>query len=61
MSFFRELTLHTSENGFTDITGELEECVRLSSVREGICVVFCPHTTAGIKSTKTPTRMSGTT
>lgn len=48
MSFFRELTLHTSENGFTDITGELEECVHLSSVREGICVVFCPHTTAGI-------------
>jgi secondary thiamine-phosphate synthase enzyme len=31
-----------------DITKEVEEEVKKSGVKEGICVVFVPHTTAGI-------------
>lgn len=31
-----------------DITGSVAEVVRASGVTEGIAVVFCPHTTAGI-------------
>ena len=31
-----------------DITGDVQGIVRSSGVRDGICVVCCPHTTAGI-------------
>jgi secondary thiamine-phosphate synthase enzyme len=31
-----------------DITGEVENAVAASGVREGICVVFVPHTTAAV-------------
>ncbi|MEQ2128924.1 secondary thiamine-phosphate synthase enzyme YjbQ [Caldanaerobacter subterraneus KAk] len=31
-----------------DITREVEEEVKKSGIKEGICVVFVPHTTAGI-------------
>ena len=31
-----------------DITGEVEKAVRESGVRNGLVLVFCPHTTAGI-------------
>ncbi|NLM26508.1 MAG: YjbQ family protein [Firmicutes bacterium] len=30
------------------ITSEIRRIVRQSQVKEGICVVFCPHTTAGL-------------
>jgi secondary thiamine-phosphate synthase enzyme len=33
---------------FIDITSKIERAVRDSKVREGICVLFCPHTTAGL-------------
>jgi len=38
-------------NGETDwinITGEVQKAVTASGVREGICVVFIPHTTAAV-------------
>ena len=38
-------------NGETDwinITGEVQRAVAASGVREGICVVFTPHTTAAV-------------
>ncbi len=35
-------------NEFVDITDEVSALVRESGVDEGIVVVFCPHTTAGI-------------
>ena len=31
-----------------DITAQVAEAVRSSGIREGICVVYCPHTTAGL-------------
>jgi len=31
-----------------DITAEVSAFVRSSGVEEGICVVYCPHTTAGL-------------
>jgi secondary thiamine-phosphate synthase enzyme len=33
---------------FQDITAEVQEAISRSGVQEGICVVFCPHTTAGL-------------
>lgn len=33
---------------FIDITGEVAKTIRESEIRQGICVVFTPHTTAGI-------------
>lgn len=40
--------LQTEREGFTNITGTVESSLRHSGVKEGLCVVFCPHTTAGI-------------
>lgn len=31
-----------------DITGEVQGIVRKSKVKDGICFIFCPHTTAGL-------------
>jgi secondary thiamine-phosphate synthase enzyme len=31
-----------------DITSKVREAVRSSGVSSGLCLVFCPHTTAGI-------------
>jgi secondary thiamine-phosphate synthase enzyme len=44
----REYSLNTGREGFTDITREVALAVRESGVTDGICVAFCPHTTAGI-------------
>jgi secondary thiamine-phosphate synthase enzyme len=33
---------------FHDITAEVQAAVSRSGVQEGICVIFCPHTTAGL-------------
>ncbi|HEY63695.1 MAG TPA: YjbQ family protein [Caldilineae bacterium] len=41
------VTTHTHEE-LLDITGEVQEVVSHSGVREGICYIFVPHTTAGI-------------
>jgi secondary thiamine-phosphate synthase enzyme len=31
-----------------DITGEIQNIVAESNVGEGVCFIFCPHTTAGL-------------
>jgi secondary thiamine-phosphate synthase enzyme len=31
-----------------DITGNVQSIVTKSKVKEGVCFVFCPHTTAGL-------------
>ncbi len=31
-----------------DITGKIQSEVAKSKVRSGLCVIFCPHTTAGL-------------
>jgi secondary thiamine-phosphate synthase enzyme len=38
----------TSRNQLVDITAEVRTAVRSSGVGAGICLVWCPHTTAGI-------------
>ena len=37
-----------SRDAFIDITHQVQQAVEASGVTEGICLVFCPHTTAGI-------------
>ena len=36
------------ETDWINITGEVQKVVAASGVREGICVVFVPHTTAAV-------------
>ena len=40
--------LTTEREGFFDVTNEVRASIEESGVQEGICVVYCPHTTAGI-------------
>ena len=40
--------LETPVYGFVDITAQVKVAVRESGVEEGLCVVYCPHTTAAI-------------
>jgi secondary thiamine-phosphate synthase enzyme len=42
-------TIRTSRrNEFVDVTGQVREAVRGGGVGRGICVVYCPHTTAAV-------------
>lgn len=43
-----EHSLKTEAQGMYDVTRQVYEAVRKSDVQDGICVVFCPHTTAGV-------------
>jgi len=44
-----EITLRTSKRSqFIDISREVQGIVSRSGVEEGICVIYVPHTTAGI-------------
>ena len=38
----------TTRNQFVEITGQVRDAVTASGVKSGICVVYCPHTTAAI-------------
>ena len=40
--------LKTDNKAFYNVTSEVKKAVRESGVKEGICVVYCPHTTASI-------------
>lgn len=44
----REMTLATERNNWTDVTARVRDALRESGVKNGLCVVYCPHTTAGI-------------
>ena len=44
----KQFTIRTDREGLYDITGQLEGVVRESGIAEGICLVYCPHTTAAI-------------
>ncbi len=35
-------------NELIDVTNQVQEAVAKSGVNEGICVIYCPHTTAAI-------------
>jgi secondary thiamine-phosphate synthase enzyme len=43
-----QFALQTPSEGFIDITRKVVEIVHRSQVRQGICQVFVPHTTAGV-------------
>lgn len=36
------------KNEFIDITSQVKEAARESKVKNGICIIFCPHTTAAL-------------
>ncbi len=40
--------LSTSKQNLHNITSFVNQAVVQSGIKEGLCVVFCPHTTAGI-------------
>lgn len=40
--------LNTQKEGFIKITRDIEKIVQDSGIKDGLCVVYCPHTTAGI-------------
>ena len=43
------LTVNTKQRSeFIDITSKVEALVTNSKINQGICIVFCPHTTAGL-------------
>ncbi|MDR2461564.1 MAG: secondary thiamine-phosphate synthase enzyme YjbQ [Deltaproteobacteria bacterium] len=41
-------TIKTPKEGFINITSEIKNCLLDSNILEGFCVVFVPHTTAGV-------------
>ena len=41
-------TLSTHREDFINITPQLREAINKSGVTDGIAIVYCPHTTAGI-------------
>ena len=44
----REFTLRTDRACMIDVTDKVCAVIRESGVQSGLCVVYCPHTTAGI-------------
>jgi secondary thiamine-phosphate synthase enzyme len=43
-----EFNLSTDKQGFSDITKCLSQALAKHGAKDGLCVVYCPHTTAGI-------------
>ncbi|UCC85826.1 MAG: YjbQ family protein [Anaerolineales bacterium] len=44
-----QLQVRTSgRQSFEDITSQVQQAVSQSGVQEGLCHLFCPHTTAGL-------------
>ncbi|MBN1523333.1 MAG: YjbQ family protein [Spirochaetales bacterium] len=48
MSFFKLNVRTQSKTGFINITTMVQGALRSSGVTDGICVVYIPHTTAGV-------------
>ena len=44
----QEFNLSTPKENFYNITQQVREAISASGVKNGIAIVFCPHTTAGI-------------
>uniref|UniRef100_A0A7C3RW98 YjbQ family protein n=1 Tax=Dictyoglomus thermophilum TaxID=14 RepID=A0A7C3RW98_DICTH len=46
---FYEISVSTPQKvALVDITDKIEEAIKKSNVKNGICFIFVPHTTAGI-------------
>ena len=43
-----QYSLDTPQEGFVDITGQVQKAVRENGVSEGTALVFVPHTTAAV-------------
>ncbi|MPN03823.1 hypothetical protein SDC9_151057 [bioreactor metagenome] len=43
-----QFSIKTTSEGFIDITVQVKDIVRRSLIKQGICQVFVPHTTAGV-------------
>jgi len=49
MTYLSEFTIQTKQkNQWINIDTEVKKAVAASGVKEGICVVFVPHTTAAV-------------
>ncbi|OJU12820.1 MAG: hypothetical protein BGN88_14620 [Clostridiales bacterium 43-6] len=48
MSYFKEFRLHTEKEGAYNITSQISDAISESSIENGIVLIFCPHTTAGL-------------
>ncbi len=47
--YFKEFTVRTSKRKeLVDVTHKVEEIVKESGIRNGICLVFVPHATAAV-------------
>ena len=44
----KQYRLYTDRENLQNVTPQVRDAVRESGVTEGICVIYCPHTTAGI-------------
>jgi secondary thiamine-phosphate synthase enzyme len=45
----QRLSVRTSQRiDLVDITGQIQSVVSKSKIKEGVCFIFCPHTTAGL-------------
>ena len=43
-----EYNINTDKEGFYNITSYVKNAVTKSNIPNGLCVIYCPHTTAGI-------------
>lgn len=49
MTNFLEIKVVTNKRTeMIDITGEISDLIQKSGIKQGICYIYCPHTTAGI-------------
>jgi len=44
----KEFTLKTDKEGLYNITAQVAEAVKASGIKDGVAIVYCPHTTGGI-------------
>ena len=48
MTHYSQFTLNTKSEGLHVITRQIAAAIADSGVRSGLCVAYCPHTTAGL-------------
>ncbi|GMO50670.1 MAG: secondary thiamine-phosphate synthase enzyme YjbQ [Treponemataceae bacterium] len=46
--YLKQFSLSTDRENFYEITHYVRDAVKESGMIEGLCTVYCPHTTAGI-------------
>jgi secondary thiamine-phosphate synthase enzyme len=44
----KQYRLSTSEEGLYDVTAQVQSAIAESGIENGLCLVYCPHTTAAI-------------